>query len=204
MRIALIRHGQTDWNAEHRFQGSADIPLNDTGRKQAAEAVELLRGSPWTTVVSSTLDRANETARIIAKALDLGEVRAYPEFVERSYGEGEGRLDTEMSRSEEEFERMGVEAEDAVVARALKGLDEVARDFPGQNVLIVCHGTIIRLLLEYLIGLPMPHIANAAISEIDGEPGDFEVHRVNGIPVKPNGDRLDGEGSISPAVRPLR
>ncbi|NQD89088.1 histidine phosphatase family protein, partial [Paenarthrobacter sp. CM16] len=64
--FALVRHGQTDWNAERRLQGSTDIPLNDVGREQAREAVAFLSDQQWDTVVASPLSRAAETAEIIA------------------------------------------------------------------------------------------------------------------------------------------
>jgi uncharacterized phosphatase len=51
--FALIRHGQTDWNAQRRLQGSSDIPLNDVGRGQARDAVGVLSGQEWDTIVSS-------------------------------------------------------------------------------------------------------------------------------------------------------
>ena len=51
--FALVRHGQTDWNAERRLQGATDIPLNDVGREQAREAVSVLSGYEWDAVVSS-------------------------------------------------------------------------------------------------------------------------------------------------------
>ena len=57
MTFAFIRHGQTEWNRELRLQGSSDIPLNDTGRQQARESVDVLSGTRWEAVVSSPLSR---------------------------------------------------------------------------------------------------------------------------------------------------
>ena len=89
MIAAFIRHGQTDWNREGLLQGSSDIPLNDTGRAQARDALMTLRSMPWDVVVSSPLRRARETAQIIADALGLelggtlGPFYAFGEYGER-------------------------------------------------------------------------------------------------------------------------
>ena len=89
MTIALVRHGQTAWNFERRLQGTTDIPLNDTGREQAATVAPRLTGT-WDVVVSSPLGRARETAQIIADALGLELGGTYPDVVERHYGDAEG------------------------------------------------------------------------------------------------------------------
>ena len=88
--LALVRHGQTDWNAQRRLQGSTDIPLNDVGRGQARDAVAVLSGYEWDAIVSSPLSRAAETANLIAAGLGLGVDRRVPDLAERSFGPAEG------------------------------------------------------------------------------------------------------------------
>ena len=88
--FALIRHGQTDWNAQRRLQGSTDIPLNDVGRAQARDAVAVLSAYEWDAIASSPLSRAAETADLIAAGLGLSDVRRVPELTERSFGPAEG------------------------------------------------------------------------------------------------------------------
>jgi probable phosphoglycerate mutase len=88
--FALVRHGQTDWNAQRRLQGSTDIPLNDVGRGQAREAVAALSGYGWDAIVSSPLSRAAETAGLIAHGLGMRVARHIPELTERSFGPAEG------------------------------------------------------------------------------------------------------------------
>jgi probable phosphoglycerate mutase len=83
--FALIRHGQTDWNAQRRLQGSSDIPLNDVGRGQAQDAVAILSGYEWDAIVSSPLSRAAETADLIAAGLGLTVARRVPELTERDF-----------------------------------------------------------------------------------------------------------------------
>ena len=88
--FALVRHGQTDWNAERRLQGSTDIPLNDVGRGQARDAAAVLSPYEWDAIVSSPLSRAAETADLIAEGLGLTVSRRVPELTERSFGPAEG------------------------------------------------------------------------------------------------------------------
>ena len=83
--LLLVRHGETDWNAARRIQGSSDIPLNDTGRAQArgtatglAERMAVLYGGVRPIVVSSDLSRAHETAQIIAAELGTDVSLVFP------------------------------------------------------------------------------------------------------------------------------
>jgi uncharacterized phosphatase len=156
--FAFIRHGQTEWNRQLRLQGSSDIPLNDTGREQAREAVIALAGTHWTAVVSSPLSRARETAQIIADGLGITLGPSYDELVERHYGDGEGAT-----------------AED-IEAR---WPDHIAEDFGDANVVIVCHGTIIRYTLGALAGQQLPAIENGSTATFDRMGEGWRVHTVN-------------------------
>jgi len=90
VQIALVRHGQTDWNKTLRMQGTSDIPLNETGRGQALEAAVLLSDEHWDAIVSSTLSRAAVTADIIAERLGMPVLERDVALIERAYGEVEG------------------------------------------------------------------------------------------------------------------
>jgi len=172
--FALVRHGQTDWNAVGRIQGATDVPLNDVGRGQATEAVTPLSEYTWDFVVASPLSRAAETADIIAEDLELEVIRHLPGLVERNYGPAEGlsagpKLDA--LRVEGNYGSFrGAEAEDSVSGRGLGALRELATDYPGARIIVVCHGTLIRLSLMAALGRDIPPITNAAMSVVQFTP----------------------------------
>jgi uncharacterized phosphatase len=191
--VAFIRHGQTDWNRDDRMQGSSDIPLNDTGRAQAVDAVEVLRHASWDVVVSSPLVRARETAEIIATALDVELGPSYPEFVERDYGPFEGANATESIARYPGKDYPDAEMISSVVSRGLAGLARVAGDYPGRNVVIVCHGTIIRYTLASLAGHPVDGISNGTVSEVERAGDGWRVLSVNGHPIMAVSEPIHGE-----------
>ncbi|MCW2919776.1 MAG: Phosphoglycerate mutase, partial [Actinomycetia bacterium] len=93
--IVLMRHGQTAWNAERRFQGTTDIPLDAVGIEQAARAARLLAALRPTAIVSSPLQRAAATARALADTTGLT-VTHDPDLIERSGGVWEGLTNHEI------------------------------------------------------------------------------------------------------------
>lgn len=187
-RIALVRHGETAWNAEKRLQGQTDIELNDAGRAQArAAAGELERrghdGGAWDLLVSSPLGRAAETAAIIGGQLGLEAIAPVQDLQERHYGEGEGRVVEGMDRAEVARLLATAEPEDKVTARALEALRGIIAANPESNIVVVAHGTLIRLVVGSLLDLRHPHVENGQVVEVDTDllglptPGD-----VGGMP----------------------
>lgn len=166
--LALVRHGQTDWNFERRIQGRTDIPLNDTGRAQALLAADALRDGGWKRVASSTLQRASETAQIIADALGLEAPTTYPGLVERDYGVGEGTLVSDFHARYSAGEVPGGETLEQLAERALQALGSVVSDAPGEPAIVVAHGGVIRALLGIATdgALPRPgeRIDNASVT----------------------------------------
>ena len=163
--FALVRHGQTDWNAQRRLQGSTDIPLNDVGRGQARDAVDVLSGYEWDVIVSSPLSRAAETADLIADGLGLGVARRVPELAERSFGPAEGLqsgLELDALRIPGGFR--GAEGEDEAARRGLAALEALAEEFRGRRVLAVAHGTLLRVSLSLAIGRTLESIDNAVLN----------------------------------------
>jgi uncharacterized phosphatase len=183
MIVAFIRHGQTDWNREGLLQGASDIPLNDMGRQQAHDAFMTLRSRPWDAVVSSPLQRARETARIIAEGLDIPLGPAYGQLIERDYGPLEGTSAAAAIERWPDREYPDAEALDAVAGRGEAALAQIVADALGDAVLVVCHGTIIRYTLARLAGRPVPGIDNGSISLLRLENDHWQVATVNGIPL---------------------
>ena len=163
--FALVRHGQTDWNAQRRLQGSTDIPLNDVGRGQARDAVDVLSGYEWDVIVSSPLSRAAETADLIADGLGLGVARRVPELAERSFGPAEGlQAGPELDALRIPGGFRGAEGEDEAANRGLAALESLAEEFRGRRVLAVAHGTLLRVSLSLAIGRTLESIDNAVLN----------------------------------------
>jgi len=172
MKIALVRHGQTSWNLERRFQGRTDIPLNDTGREQAQSAARLLSAdkADWKHVFSSPLLRAYETAEIIAKELNIRDVVADDDLVERCYGAAEGQLYDGVQWPPAE-----AETHEAVRARVMPAIMRCAEAAYPDDCIIVAHGGVINAILAVLsndeIGTGKTKLANGSVSMViyDGE-----------------------------------
>ena len=149
--IYIVRHGQTDWNLEHRIQGHMDIPLNDNGRRDAKRAKEELKDIEFDVVFSSPLSRALETAQIITDHDIIIDDR----LIERGNGTLEGCnnrdiIDNIPWNSETVIE-YGVEPLSAITKRTNEFLDEIINNYPDKNILIFTHagnGISIRTYFE--------------------------------------------------------
>ena len=188
--FALIRHGQTDWNAALRIQGHSDIPLNTTGRGQAADAVGHLAAHEWDFIVSSPLSRAAETADLIAEGLGLIVAGRIPEMVERNYGPAEGL----SAGPELDALRVpggptgiggfrGAETESNVATRGVEALQLLARNHPGARIIVVSHGTLIRLTLMQALDQPVDTIRNASLNVVSHADAGWTLDILNGQPV---------------------
>lgn len=170
MEIALVRHGQTDWNFSGRLQGTTDVPLNAVGRAQALEAAALLMDERWSTIVSSPLQRAAVTADIIAAHLGLEVVERDPALIERAYGEAEGLTKAEATAR---FGLIwpGTEAFEHLKERAVAAVDALARRHRVDGLVIVAHGTLIRAFADAVTDLRTKTPENAESVRFEGAPG---------------------------------
>lgn len=152
-RILLVRHGQSEWNAEGRWQGQADIALSDLGRAQAQAATAKI-GS-FDVIAASTLMRAAETAYIISSELGIGPIVPIPDLVERHAGEWSGLTRDDIDRDwpgylEQDKRPPGYESDDDFWRRIETGMNEVAQLLPEAHdeAIVVAHGGLIYLLEE--------------------------------------------------------
>jgi probable phosphoglycerate mutase len=179
--ILLVRHGETDWNAARRIQGQTNSPLNERGRAQANALADELAGEPITAVYSSDLDRARETAEILAGRLGLPVV-VDPALRERNFGSWEGKTVDELearwpgawARWRDGNEGEGdVEDHLALARRVRDAVHRLAAAHPGERILVVAHGGAMRVILMDAEGLQYPEerrrqppIANCDVSRI--------------------------------------
>jgi probable phosphoglycerate mutase len=168
--LLLVRHGQSTWNAEGRWQGWADPPLSELGEEQARDAVERLRGAGLSAVASSDLQRATQTAELLREGLGIAAaVEVEPDLRERRLGAFQGLTITEiLERWPELFDETGrlrgappdAEPVDDLIGRVVPALQRVARAHPGERVLVVAHGGVVRMLERHLGISPPPVTPN--------------------------------------------
>lgn len=166
IKLYLIRHGETDWNASKKFQGWSDIELNKNGLEQAKLLGERFKNIKVDEIYSSPLKRAVKTAEPLAKANGIT-VQTNECFKEINFGKWEGLTRDEIS------ETYGAEFDDFIIApeihtfpgeisfdnvtkRIAKGLDEVLKGKNDKSIAIVSHGGIIRLMIKYLLDIHEP------------------------------------------------
>ena len=155
--LLLVRHGETDWNAEGRLQGHTDRPLSEFGRRQAHALADRLAGDSIVAVYASDLSRARQTAEIVAARLGL-DVALDPRLREKDWGTWEGLTPEERDR----VELVG-ESTQAHRDRMLASLLEIAARHPGERVVVVTHGGSVRRAQAAVSGFAMPVIDNCSV-----------------------------------------
>lgn len=151
--VCLVRHGETDWNLHGRYQGWADIPLNQTGVGQARVVGTALAAESWDAIVSSPLSRAMQTAQAIVDASTrLPDIVTDANLRERGYGEAEGMTLEEREARWSGQTWPGLEPLDVMTARAMTALNQVVEQNVGGRVLVVCHGGLINAVLKEVSG----------------------------------------------------
>jgi broad specificity phosphatase PhoE len=165
--IYLIRHGQTAWNKEEIFRGRTDVPLDETGLKQAELAGQYFKQMEIHGIYSSTLSRAWETARKIAQFHNL-KVQPLEGILDMSFGKWEGQLHRDIQKNDREIYRQwreephlarlpGGESLDDVKVRAIAALGEVIQRHPGKTLILVSHRVVCKVLICAILGLDNSH-----------------------------------------------
>ncbi|MGO8947383.1 MAG: histidine phosphatase family protein [Ktedonobacterales bacterium] len=187
--LFLVRHGQTTFNVEGRLPGQLPgIPLTDEGRRQAQRAAVALSGLPLSAVISSPLERARDTADIIARGWALP-VMLDPRLMDLDVGAWSGQKVEDLNKSDPLWRAFverpnqppeGVESFLALQSRAVASVEETRKDPTlGQYVVLIAHADPIKLLLAHYTGLDSERarflvIGNASISALafppEGEP----------------------------------
>ena len=189
-RIIAIRHGETTWNVDTRIQGRLDIPLNATGRKQAARMALALKDEAISAVYASDLARAWETARYLGHAHGL-EVRPEPGLRERGFGDFEGKTFAEIEallpeqslrwrKRDPHFAPAGGESLVALNQRVVDTAARLAARHPGELIALVGHGGVMDVLYRAAtrLHLQAPRtwtLGNATINRLLWTPEGFSL-----------------------------
>jgi probable phosphoglycerate mutase len=162
-RLCIARHGETDWNAAGILQGWSDVPLNATGRAQARQMAESFVDTGFVAVCSSPLQRALETAQIIAEYLGLPSPQIHEGLKERHFGVLQGVPKSELAelnpvllqhilKRNPAAEFVDGESMDEFADRIFAALHEMAAQ-PGP-LLVITHGWVLDVVARQLRGLP--------------------------------------------------
>lgn len=189
-RVLLVRHGETDWNLQTRLQGHTDIPLNATGRWQAAQLGRVLAGEPLDAVYSSDLVRALHTAAEIACATGAP-LRPETELRERRFGCFEGMTYAEIeARWPGDARRwrlrepgFGPEGGENLIdfhARCVGAAERLAARHPGGSIALVAHGGVLDSLYRAATRVPLDaprswRMGNASINRLLHTPSGFSL-----------------------------
>jgi len=171
-QLLLLRHGESTWNDEQRWQGRCDPPLTDRGVRTAQRRAPDLLPFGFDLVCASTLTRARRTAEILAEGLSLGPPLLDDRLVERDVGAWAGLTDREIAarwpgqpaawrRDDDAATPAGGETSSAVTARVTACLLDLVTAHPGKRLLIVTHGGVVRALdrADGGSGEPIPNLA---------------------------------------------
>ena len=210
VRVLLVRHGETVWNQENRWQGQADTPLSQTGYDQARQLAQRFWNEerPIQAIYTSDLSRARDTADILGQVLGVTPLETAA-WREMDIGTWSGLTTSEVAtrhaeewarlRQGEDLPRGGGETFAQFQGRLLQSSQQFIRDHRGEQIVVVTHGGAVRAFLLHCRGLDMNQfgqiekIGNTGISEVSLFPNrETEIHSINSI-AHLDGVALSGE-----------
>lgn len=159
MKIYVVRHGQTDYNVKKVFQGHIDIPLNETGEKQAQETASKFRNIEVDMILVSPLQRTLQTAKPISQITGVP-ITIEERLIERSFGDMEGHQNREdwnikmMLDYEKNYDIENIEPIQSLFKRVYDFLDEVTEKYKDKNLVLVTHGAVSQPIECYFNGMP--------------------------------------------------
>jgi len=162
-RLIILRHGETVWNAEGKFQGQMDSPLTPLGIEQSNALAARLSHYQFTALYSSDLGRARQTAKLIAQKTGH-EIRFDARLRERNLGSFQGFTRSQSEHAfPAEFARFTSSDMDYVppegesfnqsAARIMACLEELARAHAGQQIVLISHGAVLGAVLRHVLGI---------------------------------------------------
>lgn len=186
MRIYLIRHGETDWNLQGRFQGREDIPLNRNGIEQAKRCGEALERDRFQAVITSPLSRARHTGEIIADQIGVRQLIVEEGITERDFSRVSGLTPEEREAFYASGEKNDMEPWEELSGRMLDCLKRYAMEFVDKDIIMVSHGASINCVLSLLsdgqTGTGKIILKNTCISILHHENGRFHLEEYNLTP----------------------
>ena len=182
MKIYVFRHGETDWNAQHRIQGRTDVPLNENGIRQANEMGRSVAGKIYPKyMIVSDLSRARDTGRIIAGFLGIDRIYTEHDITECSYGDMDGAVVEDIYTAVCPGEETKEHASGRFLGILKKYADKYSDDFA-----VVSHGGTINAALYEVtagrLGTGRTKLKNGCLTVFEYNNGKFTVERCNLTP----------------------
>lgn len=192
--IYIVRHGESEWNVKGLIQGQSDSLLTIEGEKQALLLSKELKNIMFDAIYSSDLVRAKRTADILAIKRNLS-IQTSKALLERNFGQLEGKsgkhikilAELQKRADKIKFKTFGIESDEKIVSRMFTFLREIAVAYLGKTVLVVTHGSLVRVLIVHLgyatlDQLPPFSVGNTAVVKLESDGVDFFIRstkRVN-------------------------
>jgi len=201
--LILVRHGESQWNALHKWTGWTDIGLSDKGKEEAKKAASLIKDIPLNAAFTSTLVRAQQTLEIMLGELGLTSIPVVKDHAldERNYGiyTGKNKLEIKTQLGEEEFLKLR-RGWDYPIPQGESLKDVYGRVVPyyekkilpllknGEHVLVAAHGNSLRALIKYL-----EHVADADIAGVELTTGQVIIYHLDAQGAVTKKDVRDGQ-----------
>jgi len=195
LHLLLVRHGETDWNAQHRYQGQSDLPLNQLGIEQARRLARRLQPQKIDLVFSSDLQRALQTAEILTSSREI-KLQTDPRLREMNFGMLEGHtFDEALERWPEMIASWlddynqppeGGERIDKFIQRVSEFFAEIRQNCDEKTVLVVAHGGPLREIIQSMLGQPGKpawwfSLEHASLTDFQIDDENVIINRLNDV-----------------------